>query len=361
MPKMRLALRMKMSLSTVMKMQLARSLTMPESATEDEARRIEADPLFKCLSAAGVLGVSEFSAARFAARRFAGHGLRMSGGGLPELVDGNCDLVRLMQGMGQERFKKWFLGEGACSDEDRAQACEISVVEARKLREFADRAFIQGEFEGPSPAPEKVFSTVAGIEIEGGKPVLAFFHREVWKQRYRVNKGRLAEHLAGVLKAEAGEVKDLLNRLELVEQRKTTLYRLLEEVLRVQEDYLCSGDPSRRQALTQRALAAKLGVAPSAICQLISNKSVQMPWGLEAPLAVFFPSGKDINRGRVYSLAGENQGLTDAGLARELERVHGVRLSRRSIAQYRKDLSLAGRWRRGETVDSKDSVEKSGR
>ena len=44
MPKMRLALRMKMSLSTVMKMRLAHSLTMPESVLGDEARQIEANP-----------------------------------------------------------------------------------------------------------------------------------------------------------------------------------------------------------------------------------------------------------------------------------------------------------------------------
>jgi len=60
---------------------------------------------------------------------------------------------------------------------------------------------------------------------------------------------------------------------------------------------------------------------------------------MEAPLATFFPSAKDINRERLYELAEATPGLTDAALARELERLHGVRLSRRSIAQYRKELS----------------------
>ena len=49
-------------------------------------------------------------------------------------------------------------------------------------------------------------------------------------------------------------------------------------------------------------------------------------------------NAKDINRERLYILAGENQGLTDAALAHEQERVHGVKLSRRSITQYRKEL-----------------------
>jgi len=344
MAKMSLAPRLGTTTAAVIqgRMKLARLMEMPEADLEDLAKRIEASPLFARLSAAGVLALSEFPAARFAARRCAGYGLRISGGGLPELVDGNCDLVRLMQGMGQERFEEWFLGEKAFSDEERARGCGISVAEARRLREFADRAFIQGEFETSAPAPEKVFSAVAGIELEGGQPVLAFFHREIWKKRYRVNQDRLAEYLAAMPRAEAGKVKNLLHRLEIVEQRKTTLYRLLEEVLKSQAEYLRTGDPARRQPLSQRSIAAALEADPSVINRLISNKSVRMPWGMEAPLAAFFPSAKDINRERLYELARANPGWKDEELREEMARSCGVRLSRRSIAQYRKELGLGG-------------------
>jgi hypothetical protein len=324
------------------RMKLARLMEMPEAELEDLARRIEASPLFERLSSAGILVPSEFPSARFAARRFAGYGLRMSGSGLPELVDGNCDLVRLMQDMGQERFEKWFLGEESFSDEERARGSGISVEEARRLREFADRAFIQGEFETSAPAPEKVFSAVAGIEIEGDKPVLAFFHREIWKKRYRVDRNRLAEYLTAVPPAEAGKVKNLLHRLEIVEQRKTTLFRLLEEVLKVQAEYLKTREPERRQPLAQRPMAATLEVHPSVLSRLISNKSVQLPWGIEAPLAAFFPTSKDINRERLNELACANPGWKDEDLRREMDRAYGVRLSRRSIAQYRKELRLGG-------------------
>jgi hypothetical protein len=321
-------------------------MELPESALEDLAERLTASPLFKRLSAAGVLVSDEFPAARFAARRFAGYGLRLSGSGLPELTDGNCDLVRLMQGLGQERFEKWFLGEKAFSDEERARNCGISVEDARRLREFADRAFVQGEFETSTPAPEKVFSAVAGIEIEGDKPVLAFFHREVWKRRYRVDKERLARYVAALPPAEAGRIKNLIRRLEAVEQRKTTLYRLLEELLEIQAEYLRSGEPGRRAPLVQRRMAAALDVHPSVLCRLISNKSVQLPWGMEAPLSVFFPSAKEINRERLYELARANPGWKDEELRAELGRVHGVKLSRRSVAQYRKELDLGGGGRR---------------
>ena len=349
MPKLNLSARPATSGVIQGRMKLAHLMTMSEAESEDLARRLEAAPLFGHLAAAGVVTLAEFPGARFAARRFAGYGLRLSGGGLPELVDGNCDLVRLIQRVGQERFEEWYLGAEASSDEERARGCGISVGEARKLREFMDRAFIAGEFEGPAaPAPETVFSAVAGIEIAAGAPVLAFFHRDVWKKRYLVDKDKLGAYLRATPAAEEGEVRQLLSRLELLEQRKSTLYRLLEEILALQAEYLRTGEPARRRPLAQKAVAAKLGVDPSVLNRLISNKSVQLPWGLEAPLATFFPSAKDINRERLCVLAEANPGLTDAALAREMERLYEVRLSRRSIAQYRKELALVGPRRRSD-------------
>jgi hypothetical protein len=325
------------------RMKLARLLEMPESELEETAKSLESRDLFGRLSSAGVISRAEFSAARFASRRFAGFSLRGSASGLPELVDGDCDLVRLMHRVGRERFEKWFLADKPCSEEESAAACGISSGEARRLRSFLDRAFLQGEFDKGSPAPETYFSAVAGIEIEDGKPALSFFHREIWSRRYKVDHARLAEYLAGMPLGEAQASRRLIDRLELVDKRKTTLYRLLEDALFLQAEFLRSGDPERRRPLTQRCMASRLDSDPSVVNRLISNKSVQMPWGLEAPLEVFFPSSKDVHLARLYALAREFPDLNDEGLARELERRHGVGLSRRSITQYRKELKIGRR------------------
>ena len=65
--------------------------------------------------------------------------------------------------------------------------------------------------------------------------------------------------------------------------------------------------------------------------------------GREAALATFFPSAKDINRERVYEFAWAKPGWTDGQLRQELERAHGVKISRRSVTQYRKESALP--WR----------------
>ncbi|MEK7287703.1 MAG: hypothetical protein AAB091_03995 [Elusimicrobiota bacterium] len=83
-----------------------------------------------------------------------------------------------------------------------------------------------------------------------------------------------------------------------------------------------------------------LDIETSALNRMISNKAIQMPWGLEAPIKTLLPSAKTCLKERLYSLALAKPGLTDKKLAFELWLQCRARLSLRSIAQYRKELGL---------------------
>lgn len=337
----------KTSLRTAMSLQgrlkLAHLFEMPESELAELARKLESHPLFARLQSAGAVSLRPFPKACFTARRFAGWGLRTASAGLPELVDGNCDLVVLMRKVGAQRFEGCFLKESAMSDQERARRCGITAGEAQKLRRFMDRAFLQGEFERPAAAPAKVFSSVAGIGVAEGQVVISFFNRQIWKGRYQVDESKLST----LPPEQAGRLQAFLRRLQFIDQRKTTLYRLLEALVEAQAEYLRSGDPERRQPLTQRALAVALGVDPSTVNRLVSNKSVQLPWGLEAPMKALMPSAKAVGLERLDALVRAQPGLSDEGMRQELARRHSIFLSRRSITQYRHDLSLARRGLRG--------------
>ena len=323
-------------------LKLAHLAGMSEEEFEKFLKELEGGRVFQLLKNSGAINLAEFPSARCAARKYAGYGLKLSCGDLPELADGKGDLVKLMQGIGQEKFEACFLKDAARSDAERAEACGISAADAGRLRDFVNRAFIQAEFEGAAEAPaSKVFSAVAGIEIKDGVPELAFFHREIWKGRYKVDGEKLARLLPGLEPAERNRVEKTLRRIEFADKRKTTLYRALEILISVQADYLASGEPGRRRPLSQRTLAKNLEVDASVINRLVSNKSVQLPWGMEAPLSVLLPSSKDVNLERLYAIAAGKPGLSDEGLRAELKSRHGVDLSRRSVAQYRKELRLA--------------------
>lgn len=323
-------------------MKLARLLEAPEAELERRIVALESGPLFGRLLESGVLARQAPAHMRFSGRRFAGRAMRTSTEGLPELADGNGDLAKLMQGIGQEDFTSVFLGDDGRSDAERARLCGISTADAERLREFVDRLYVQEQFEAPAPksAPAPTFSALAGISIEDGKPVLGFFHREIWDRRYLINDERRRDLALDLPARDAKRAESLLRELELIDQRKTTLYRVLEAVLETQADYLVSGDPERRVALTQKALSDRLDVSPSVLNRLIANKSVELPWGLEAALSVFVPSRKSLLRDRLHDLALARPELSDEGLRTELRELHGVELSRRSIAQYRKELGV---------------------
>ena len=326
------------------RMKLACLLQMPEGEFEDQIREIEATDHFRLLKESGVLSLHPYPNARLTARQRAGRELRASPSGLPELLDGQGEMAQLLERVGQERFEECFLQDNPLTDDDRARVCDISNEDVQKLRELVNRLYVQSEFESSSapPVPEKVCSVVAGIGIENGQAVIAFFHREIWKGRYEINDLKRTDLIASLPSQESREINRLLFRIELIERRKSTLYRILETLIESQADYLVSRDPERRRPLTQRTVAKKLGVAHSVLNTLISNKGIQLPWGIEASLKILMPSSKSLLLGRLYDLAVDNPALSDVRLGQEMKRLHGVELSRRSVTQYRSELKIGG-------------------
>jgi hypothetical protein len=313
---------------------LARLLELPEKGAEDRLHELERLPLFKKLSKTGVLRLTADSGARFAARKAAGMAVREDAGlALEE------ETARLIEEIGQEDFTALFLrDEDGLSDAERAKRCGLSKEDAAKLRTLVDRLYIQEELEGraPQPAapPPPVCGAVAGISVEKGRPVLAFFHRDLWKGRYEVD-ARKREQLAGSFSAKERRALDsLLLELDQLERRKSTLLKVLETILEVQAPFLVSHDAGKLAALTQRDLSSRVGSDPSVINRLLAGKSVELPWGLEAPLRSFVPSPKSILKEKVRALAEEAPGASAESLRALIEKRLGARLSRRSVAQY---------------------------
>ena len=336
------------SASVMGALKLSQLAAMSEEEFEKSLKDLEGGRLFQLLKMSGAITVAEFPSARYAARKYAGYNLKQSAGDLPELADGQGDLVQLMQRIGQEKFEACFLKDASMGDVERAEECDITVGDAKRLREFVDRAFIQAEFEGKTEAPAaKVYSAVAGITLKDGEPELAFFHREIWKGRYKVDQDKLVDMLGKLDLDERGRVEKVLKRVEFADKRKTTLYRALEILLSVQAEYLRTGDPARRRPLSQKTLAKNLEVDPSVLNRMVSNKSLEMPWGVEAPMVSLLPTAKRVNIDRLYELAAEKPGSSDTALCAELKSRFGIELSRRSVAQYRKDLGLGASGRRG--------------
>ena len=244
------------------------------------------------------------------------------------------------------------LEEKACdaghSDEERGRLCRIATEDAARLRELVDRLYVQAEFDDSSSiaAPAKVYSAVAGISVEGGKPSLAFFNRQIWKGRYQLDDKKYVQMLGALSPDEVRRLDGFLREMGLIDRRKTTLYRVLEALIEAQSRFFVTGNPGDREPLTQKELSDRLDVQPSVLNRLIATKSIQLPWGLQAPIKTLLPSRKSLLRDRLHDLIREAPETTDQDLCRKIERLYGAKLSRRSISQYRAELGVENRRRR---------------
>lgn len=323
-------------------LKLARLLELPERDFELRVRELESDRFFRNLLDTKVVSIESYTGAGFASKRFGGWGLSTSTDGISSVLDGKGDAARLLLRVGQERFEECFLREEQFTDADRARLCAITLAEVAQLRELVNKLYVQEEFDGASStsAPPLTFSAVAGIMIEGGRPTLAFFNRDIWKGRYKVDAEKRKGMLSAMPAQDAKRLDRFLRELELLDRRKTTLYRVLEVLIQDQAEYFIKGDPALRKSLTQREVSGRLKIDPSVLNRLISNKSIELPWGLEAPMKLLMPSRKSLLRDRLYDMIREQPDSTDEMLRKKIDRLHGAKLSTRSIAQYRTELGL---------------------
>lgn len=134
-----------------------------------------------------------------------------------------------------------------------------------------------------------------------------------------------------------------------IEQRRTTIRRVVEEIVRRQQDYLERG-PSFLHPMTMKDVADTLGVHESTVSRAVANKYAELPTGVIA-LRSFFTArsvksvaGEDIAAAQAksaieYLIHGEDprKPLSDQKLC-TLLKAEGIALSRRTVMKYREQL-----------------------
>jgi hypothetical protein len=116
----------------------------------------------------------------------------------------------------------------------------------------------------------------------------------------RYGRGRYAIHydkLAALKKDPSLSPSDrqalakLVQSMELVNARRSTMNQILDAVLNHQKEFLATGKEETLKDLTQDRLAAQLGLHPSTVCRAISAKALLAPWNQELPLKDFLGRG----------------------------------------------------------------------
>lgn len=138
--------------------------------------------------------------------------------------------------------------------------------------------------------------------------------------------------------------------IKAVEQRRMTLYKVMEAIIRFQRDFFDRGVRHLRP-LTLREVAEAVGVHESTVSRATAGKYVQTPQGT-FELKFFFSSGVEGARGEGVAaesvkrlmadmIAKENPiaPLSDQMLA-DLLNKQGVHISRRTVAKYREEMEV---------------------
>jgi RNA polymerase sigma-54 factor len=141
-----------------------------------------------------------------------------------------------------------------------------------------------------------------------------------------------------------------------IEQRKHTIVRVCQAILRRQNDYLDHG-PDHLRPMMIKEVAEEVGVHPSTVSRAVANKYVHTPQGV-LELRSFFsesvngPQGAEMSllslKRRVKQMIEEEDSsrpLTDEQITKRLSN-EGIHVTRRTVAKYREDLRIPSTHRR---------------
>jgi len=271
-------------------------------------------------------------------------------------------IVRQIQKLGLERFNQYFLfPESAMTLEEIARECDMDISEVQEINNLIDEFSIMSEFYHPSNFTSDVihYSKVASVDREEDGFVISYFAPSFARGCYLINYERFEElNKSGAFsKAEAREARQLFKKLELINSCKDTINRILQNIIKKQALYLEAGNPKSLLPFSQKELAKMIGLAPSSVSRAIRGKSIDTPWGEETPLWHFFPRPKQFRKGLLKQLLETDSGLySDEKIRAALWEKSGVAISRRSVANLRKELKFPVARRRKASMGGKKTT-----
>ena len=144
--------------------------------------------------------------------------------------------------------------------------------------------------------------------------------------------------------------KSAIQLLRNIEQRKNTIVRTCEAIVRRQAEFLERGEEHLKPMMIKE-VAEEIGVHPSTVSRAVANKYVHTAQGVYE-LRFFFsegvggPEGGDLPlvllKRKVKKLIEDEdprKPLTDDHLAAELK-AQGINVTRRTVAKYREDMQI---------------------
>jgi RNA polymerase sigma-54 factor len=345
----------------IIRLEQASLLEMPEEEFNRLTAEVESSPLFKKLySKERIIHYQRYPKTDLSPRFYQLNEEIAAGTGtidIESLLSNKEDVIRLIKKIGRENFERYFLyPEPEVSAEEVARECNLELAEVERINNLINEFSIMSEFYNPSALSSKNeihYSKVASIERGADGFIIGYISASYARGRYSIDYERF-EELKGsgvITRAEVKEIRQLFRRLELINSRKDTVTWILRGIVEKQAPYFESGNSKAVLPFNQKELAERIGLVPSSISRAISGKSLETPWGEEKALKDFFPRPRMFRKELIRQLLETGEEFpSDEAIKAKLEQTFGVSISRRSIADLRKELKFPPAWKRKQAL-----------
>ena len=201
------------------------------------------------------------------------------------ILETHHDTIQTIKEIGIEKFNKYFLyNDDNISIDEIKERCGIGVDRVKKIIELLNEISIHSQFynsSGLDITAQINYNKMASVDRDKNDFIISFFSPNLARGRYEINYDKLV----GI---KGKNIKTYVRNLELVNLRKTSVYRILEKLVSIQRGLVNTGNSEKKRLLTQRMLSREINVDPSIICRIVMGRSIENPSGKEIPLKDFF-------------------------------------------------------------------------
>ncbi len=354
---------------------LAAALECREGDFAAFIRSIETDPLFQKLAA----GTNPSSHVIHRVRRSfsgdKGSGVELkeeftpeagNSGEVEKLLEDREEITEIIRRIGEDKFRTYFLDRvGGFSTLEAAKACGLTVAGARALEDLVNSLGILESFHtaatdgAPSAAarpPDEPVACVVRLR-EGGYQIV--FRSTCWNLGfYEIDHEKLRRLKEGdeFSPTDSARLGPLLRDIEIANRRKSTLFRVIEQIVENRRPFFDSDGKTASGPWRQNSLAKALEVHPSVVSRAVDGRSLETPWGEKMALKSFFDGGGARVRDALDMILEEESAdlkkgvrrlpLADREIARKLSVLVGRRFASNTIAKYRDLWDIPNSYRR---------------
>ncbi len=216
--------------------------------------------------------------------------------------------------------------------------------------------------QGFASGPQQYVIPDVSIKAEDGELVLRMNNSSLPDLRVSTEFESLAEELVNTEEAKKAQqyiqnqLKSANSLIFQIQVRNQTLYRLAQVLLVQQRDFFLFG-PQYIKPLTQKEVAAEIGVHETTVSRISTAKWIDTDWGI-IPVKKLFSNavgeeGSELSKQAVKEtirqILEEHQGqkaLSDQKIS-DILKERGISVARRTVAKYRNELNIDPSFIRG--------------